>query len=689
MVGTTDASTSTISGTGIASSIYALTAYTITVTAKDSAGNSIGHGGDIFLIQITNKWTTSVEYVCDLVSGARSTVSTPYYDKMIDNGDGTYSYSYTLSNDGAITVIVKLSTGNGVYSEWYPNTSWSAPTCKTNISSNIYFDYWGGINWTNLPTVGASYFSAYLYSTIIPSTTETYTFTYCWDDGPAYILMNSVTTYMANGWNSFSLSLTSGKPYDFRFKWFNTFGNAILKLYWSTSTISNQFIPSNYYYVMRNVGSSPIQISVSWPTGYSSGQPSYTNLCHEIWGDGIKVGSEQCDDGNTINNDGCQSDCTLITPGFAWTGGGTDSKDVWTQCLSGYTQNSDKTAWIPIWGDGLKMPTESCDDGNTSNGDGWSSVWSIESGYSCTGGSPTSKDTWIVWSVGYIQDVSNPTNWITNWGDGLRTSSEEWDDANTSSGDGCSSSWTIESQYIWNGGSITSKDTWTKWTSGYYQNSSKTQCITTWGDGFKAGSEKCDDGNTLNGDGWKSDWSAVESGWVCSGGSTTSKDIWTKWDKWYYQNDPSNPTSCIPKWGDGMRVGYEHWDDGNTVSGDGWSSDWMNIEDGWACFGGYFGVTDVWVQWDLGYNPNPDYSTWIGAEVPRDIKATAAAVQAAAFMGVATNLILTVFSSSSSSSSNSFGMLNQIQLVILLPLIGAYIPEKNLWLLKVYECKFT
>ena len=45
-------------------------------------------------------------------------------------------------------------------------------------------------------------------------------------------------------------------------------------------------------------------------------------------------------------------------------------------------------------------------------------------------------------------------------------------------------------------------------------------------------------------------------------------------------------------------------------------------------------------------------------------------------MGVASNLVLTIFSSSSSSSSNSFGMINQIQLVIILPLIGAYIPEK-------------
>ena len=730
---------------------------------------------------------------------------------MTDNGDGTYSYSYTLTNDGAITVIVKLSTGNGLFTEWFPNTSWTYPTIKTNISSNVYYDMDGGLNWVSLPSVGNNYFSAYLYGTIIPPTTQTYTFNWWVDDGPAYILLNSETSYYIDYWTQFSLSLTAGKPYDMRFQWLNTIGNLVLKLYWSTSTIGYQYVPSSYYYVMRKVGSSPIQITVSWPNGYSSSQSSYPNQCHEIWGDGIKIGNEMWDDGNTISNDGCQSDCTLITSGYAWTGGGSSSKDICSQWLTGYIPNSDKSDWVPKWGDGLHMPTESWDDGNTSSGDGCSNVWEIESGYSCTGGSTTTKDTCVSWSSGLYQNPSNLSTWIPHWGDGKRAGSEIWDDANTSSGDGCSSdcsliesgyscsggttlsqdTWTLwtsglypngaKSQwiptcgdglkagsekwddgnlvnndgcksdwssvesgyvcsggsptakdtctfwttglyqndatipsiwiphcgdsikasseqcddgnnldndgwqadwtlitpgYVWSGGSLTEKDTWIKWSTGYAQNSSKNSWIPNWGDGLRYGSEKCDDGNTSNEDGCKSDCSSVESGWVCSGGSTTSKDIWTKWDKWYYQNDPSNPTSCIPKCGDGMRVSYEHWDDGNTISGDGWSSDWMKIEDGWACFGGYFGVTDICVQWDLGYDPNPDYSTWIGAEVSRDVKAMSAAAQIGAYMGVASNLVLTIFSSSSSSSSNSFGMINQIQLVIIFPLIGPYIPEK-------------
>ena len=47
-----------------------------------------------------------------------------------------------------------------------------------------------------------------------------------------------------------------------------------------------------------------------------------------------------------------------------------------------------------VWGDRKKTGTEAWDDGNVVNGDGCSSICKVEDGYVCTGGSPTSKDTW-------------------------------------------------------------------------------------------------------------------------------------------------------------------------------------------------------------------------------------------------------------------------------------------------------
>lgn len=63
--------------------------------------------------------------------------------------------------------------------------------------------------------------------------------------------------------------------------------------------------------------------------------PEGANIC----GNGAMEGSEVCDDGNDVDGDGCETDCTF-TPG------------------------------IPACGDGTVDPGEACDDGNVANGDG-------------------------------------------------------------------------------------------------------------------------------------------------------------------------------------------------------------------------------------------------------------------------------------------------------------------------------
>ena len=69
-------------------------------------------------------------------------------------------------------------------------------------------------------------------------------------------------------------------------------------------------------------------------------------------GDGTLDVSEECDDGNVDNGDGCSAQCTIEIP----TG--------------------------PVCGDGVVEAPEACDDGNILDGDGCSSVCTIESGKS-------------------------------------------------------------------------------------------------------------------------------------------------------------------------------------------------------------------------------------------------------------------------------------------------------------------
>ena len=47
-----------------------------------------------------------------------------------------------------------------------------------------------------------------------------------------------------------------------------------------------------------------------------------------------------------------------------------------------------------LWGNGVRDSGETWDDANMVEGDGWSEVWDIESGYTCNYYSVLSADQW-------------------------------------------------------------------------------------------------------------------------------------------------------------------------------------------------------------------------------------------------------------------------------------------------------
>ena len=85
-------------------------------------------------------------------------------------------------------------------------------------------------------------------------------------------------------------------------------------------------------------------------------------------------------------------------------------------------------------GDSKIEGNEVCDDGNTISNDGWSSSWTIESGWTWSG----TPSKWTKTSTLY-------------WGDGIISQGEKCDDGNKLDGDGWSSKWAIESGYVWEG----------------------------------------------------------------------------------------------------------------------------------------------------------------------------------------------------------------------------------------------
>ena len=74
--------------------------------------------------------------------------------------------------------------------------------------------------------------------------------------------------------------------------------------------------------------------------------------------------AEFCDDGNTVNGDGCDSTCYLEV-GFECSGGNHYTRDFCSE----------------VCGDGRNIGYFICDDGNNNSGDGCTANCTLEAGY--------------------------------------------------------------------------------------------------------------------------------------------------------------------------------------------------------------------------------------------------------------------------------------------------------------------
>ena len=180
-------------------------------------------------------------------------------------------------------------------------------------------------------------------------------------------------------------------------------------------------------------------------------------------GDHRLGGTEACDDGNTVSGDGCSATCQIEA---GWT------------CVAGGVCRAARC------GDGIKVGLEQCDDGNAVGGDGCSASCLVELP------GPTEGDGWVCPTPGQpcVRTVC---------GNGVREGSEQCDDGNNNTGDGCSPFCRNEPICPAAGGA----------------------CASACGDGLLlavdiANGQECDDGNTVSGDGCSADCK-IEKGYTC------------------------------------------------------------------------------------------------------------------------------------------------------------------------------
>ncbi|MBT4858562.1 DUF4215 domain-containing protein [archaeon] len=163
--------------------------------------------------------------------------------------------------------------------------------------------------------------------------------------------------------------------------------------------------------------------------------------CHtdEYCGDSITNGLEECDDGNNVNNDGCDAFCVIEYCGDSITNG-------LEECDDGNNDDGDgcdASCYDEICGNNILQFGEQCDDGNNDDEDGCSSQCVIEScgdtivqlglGEECDDGQGDNTDS----CLDTCMDAECGDTFV--W-DGQ----EECDDGNTIDLDGCDASCVIE-----------------------------------------------------------------------------------------------------------------------------------------------------------------------------------------------------------------------------------------------------
>jgi len=324
-------------------------------------------------------------------------------------------------------------------------------------------------------------------------------------------------------------------------------------------------------------------------------EPGYTcewgGGCHlVVCGDGLQENyvdtggnwvTEQCDDGNAASGDGCSGSCVIEAGHMCeWNG----------PCHEVICGDSLQESYA--LGDG-NFAYEGCDDGNAASGDGCSDECAMEPGFFCPTQGVSCRE--IECGDGFQdywwEEVDGGTGGTGGSGAGSGGTgggsagagggtytifhSEQCDDGNTTSADGCSSACEVEAGWICEVPAApcrqpTCGDGYIDFIGGGGTSGSGGTGMGGFASGTSGSYEECDDGNEASGDGCDSACT-YEPGYYCPG--------------------PGNPCELAV-----CGNGYAEWpaevcDDGNDIPNDGCAD--CQYDGGWAGAGGSTGGTGM------------------------------------------------------------------------------------------------
>ena len=479
---------------------------------------------------------------------------------MVNNEDGTYTTTYTITNFDRYGIFIKKYESQGISAYYFTSEDINREPDSVVIESDIN---------VNIPTGGLlegctdNCMAIYDFAIVGPITGTVNILIKCL--GTVFLSHgNTSPFYITTGEVSIPIEMETNKLHYMHLLYDLSEEAAELALSWEYTGQTKQIIPASTFLHPSSIG-----LNTSRGAVWGRGLEQIGETWKPVWGEGTRQMEEECDDGNFISNDGWSDTCT-IEEGYACDGGSESGRDTCVRWADqGKVVSEDKRSWESVWGDGVRTTEEECDDGDTDSNDGCSSSWTIEDAYACDRASFTDPDTCQLCTDIGGKPSTDKCSCIAEWGDGFKHSTEQWEDGNINFNDGCSATCTIEEGYEWSGGSVSGTDTCTLWTDGTSPNDDKDSCIVQCGDGLKHGEEIWDDGNTDSTIDGCSSTCTIDDGHICTGGSISSPDTCSLCTGGTSPNDGKD--ACEPKWGDGLKHPSEEWDDGNRQVDDGCS----------------------------------------------------------------------------------------------------------------------
>ncbi|MEQ1859485.1 MAG: PA14 domain-containing protein [Chthoniobacteraceae bacterium] len=198
-------------------------------------------------------------------TGGATITQVEFFDGFISIGTDTsppFEFTWTTASAGAHSVMAKATDSTsaigftafneifvsadgplGLDAEYWPNLTMSG-TPQTRADANIQFDWAQGSPMAGIPNDN---FSVRWRGRIKPQFTETYTFRTETDDGVrlwvnGQLIIDKWVNQGTTSWNG-NITLNAGQLYEFEMHYFDNFGDAVARLFWSSASQAEQIVP--------------------------------------------------------------------------------------------------------------------------------------------------------------------------------------------------------------------------------------------------------------------------------------------------------------------------------------------------------------------------------------------------------------------------------------------------------------